>query len=434
MRAVLYVFLLLGVALLGAARAAEMATASVEVGKAEQITFETFLAEVLANNLDYAAERYNVSIAETLQVAARVFPNPQLEFSGERDVTYHGSERMPGARGIGITQTFELGGKRKARMRVADFTARAAAATLDEFLRNLRLDAANAFATTLLAQQSYEQKRRSAAALNDLLVASEQRLRVGDIGEIDVTQTRIEALQVKNELLAGEADARAAQIELTSFLGRDRAGAALFAVGMLQQPVRRYELEKLLTQMLAERADLVALRHARDAAEAEISLAKAGRVPDVDVGVGITRSSASFNTIAPSPEFDAVGITFAVPIPLFDRNRAQIDSARLHYRQLERTLEAAEQRADADLRSAHERYQLATERAAQFQAEALKGADQVLEAKRYSYQRGQTTLLDFLEAQRAASEIHLSYYEALADQAAALIDLQRAAGLWEIGF
>lgn len=400
----------------------------------EEITFLRFLGEVLVNNLDYAAERYDVSIAEAERAAAGVFPNPQLEIGDARDVTHHGAERMPEVRSIGITQTFELGGKRKARQRVAELNVRASAATLDEFLRNLRLDAATAFAEALATQHAYDEKRRSAAILNDVLAVSEQRLRVGDVSEVDVAQIRIEALQLRNEALASEADAHAARIALTSFLGRERADATLLAVGSLQQPSKIYDLRQLVAQMLADRADLMALRHARDAAGAEISLAKASRFPDLDIGVGMTRNGESTNSIAPSPEFDAVGISFALPIPLFNRNRAEISAASLRFHQAERVLDAAEQKAQVDLRGAYERHRLATERAAQFPGRALQDADQVLEAKRYSYQRGQTTLLDFLEAQRSSSEVHLSYYETLADQAAALIELERAAGLWDIGF
>jgi cobalt-zinc-cadmium efflux system outer membrane protein len=341
---------------------------------------------------------------------------------------------MPEIKSIGLTQTFELGGKREARGRVADFNVRAAAATLDEFLRNLRLDAAVAFAQTLAAQQVYEQKRRSAAILDDLLAANEQRLRVGDIGEVDVLQTRVEARQSRSEALASEADVRAMRIALTNFLGRDRAGASLVAIGRLEQPPRDYDPQRLRVQMLANRSDLAALRHARDSAAAAIELARAGRYPDLNVGIGVTRSERSFNSVAPSPKFDALGVTFALPIPLFNRNRAEISIASLRFGQAERMLEAAEQNAEVDLLGAYQRNRIAADRVAQFLAGALEDANQVLQAKRYSYERGQTTLLDLLEAQRSSNEVHLSYYEALSERAAALIALERAAGLWDIAF
>jgi cobalt-zinc-cadmium efflux system outer membrane protein len=63
------------------------------------------------------------------------------------------------------------------------------------------------------------------------------------------------------------------------------------------------------------------------------------------------------------------------------------------------------------------------ERVQKFQGELLKGADDVLTAKRFSYEHGQTTLLDLLDAQRADNDIHQSYNDALADAAKALIEL-----------
>ena len=58
------------------------------------LSFKAYLAEVAASNLDYAAARYNVSIAAAQLVAARVFPNPTLNGgTSGRDVTHHGELR-----------------------------------------------------------------------------------------------------------------------------------------------------------------------------------------------------------------------------------------------------------------------------------------------------------------------------------------------------
>jgi cobalt-zinc-cadmium efflux system outer membrane protein len=58
----------------------------------------------------------------------------------------------------------------------------------------------------------------------------------------------------------------------------------------------------------------------------------------------------------------------------------------------------------------------------------LKSADELLEAKRFSYQRGAAMLLELLEAQRAANETPQDYEQALADGAKAKIEFERAAG------
>lgn len=399
-----------------------------------ELTYAAFLNEAVAANLNYAAQRYNMPIAQAAVAAARVFPNPTLDLSGGRDVTHSGDERMPSTAGFGITQTFELGGKRAARVLVADRNLRAASATLDSFLHNLRADASAAFVDGLALRQSLEQKRRTARSLDDLVAANEQRLRVGDVGEVDVTQSRVEALQFQSDLLHAEADTRVALIALSGFLGRDRARIVIVPVGKLELPRRAFDLDQLLASALTNRADLLALRHARAAAKAGVRLAKTSRVPDVDVGVGVIHSTASQNSIAPAPSFNSVGISFSFPLPLWNRHTAEINAARFTAEQAEKTLQAAEQKAEIDVRQALVRYQLAQERVTRFQSDTLAGADKVLAAKRFSYQRGQTTLLDLLAAQRAANEVYLAYYDALMDAAKALIEVERAAQLWDVSF
>src|SRR5262249_605208 len=124
-----------------------------------EITFDQFLNEVAKENLDYSAQRYNVSIAEAAVAAAKVFPNPTLNLGGARDVTQSGDQRLPSTAGAAVTQTLELGGKRKYRILSARQSYAAAAATLDGFLRNLKLDAAGGFADALALARNAEQKR-----------------------------------------------------------------------------------------------------------------------------------------------------------------------------------------------------------------------------------------------------------------------------------
>jgi cobalt-zinc-cadmium efflux system outer membrane protein len=58
----------------------------------------------------------------------------------------------------------------------------------------------------------------------------------------------------------------------------------------------------------------------------------------------------------------------------------------------------------------------------------------VLEAKLYSYRRGQLSLLEVLNAQRAENNIYLAHYDTLAEYAKALVSLEQAAGIWDLSF
>lgn len=399
-----------------------------------EITFDEFLNEVVAANLDYAAQRYNVSIAEAAVAAAREFPNPTAQLNGARDVTHGGNQRLPTTYGASLTQTIELGGKRKYRIMGARQNYAAAAATLDDFLRNLKLDAAAAFADALALSRNAEQKHQSSEFLSRLTETQNERFRAGDISRAEMLQTQVEEQQFQNEFLSAQADAENAAIGLNGFLGRDRAGTVLIPKGNLEMPARDFDLSSLVATALKNRPDLVALRRTRDAAQSNISLEKANRIPSVDVGGGWTHATISHNDIAPSPDVDDIGLTLSFPLPLWNRNRAAITSARFSAEQAQKQVEAAELKAEVQIRQAFSAYNSAVERLHHYQNGILKDAEAVLEARRFSYQHGQATLLELLDAERTDTEVRSSYNDALNDHAKALIDLERAAQLWEIEF
>jgi cobalt-zinc-cadmium efflux system outer membrane protein len=247
-------------------------------------------------------------------------------------------------------------------------------------------------------------------------------------------QVRVEEQQFLNDLLTAQADAEKASIALSSFLGANTAGTRLIARGNLDQPARELDVPKLMADALRDRPDLVALRRTRDAALSKVREERANRIPNLDVGAGWTHSTSSQNSIAPSPEFDSINLSLSLPIPLWNRNHAAIASARFTAEQAQTQLEAAELKAQIQIRQADCAYRSALERVHHYQSGILKDADAVLEAKRFSYQKGQSSLLELLEAQRTDNEVRSSYNDALADQAKALIELERSAHIWEIQF
>jgi cobalt-zinc-cadmium efflux system outer membrane protein len=410
-----------------------------------EISFEGFLDEVAQANLDYAAQRYNVAIAKAALAIAREFPNPILNLGGAKDVR-NWDRSLPDQNGrlvsqsvseplsVGIVQPIEYFSKRKWRVQVADHAYRAAAATLEDFLRNLKLDASAAFAEALATQRTLEQQRKAADYLGQLVLAQQRRFQSGDISETDFTQSRVEELQFQEGLLNAQNDAQVAQLALHNFLGRSPAQTTFILRGNLELEPRSFDLPQLLVNALQERTDLAALRHARDGAQSAIRLAGASRVPDVNLGLNYIYTSGSDNFASTAQPDSMVGLSLSFPLPLWNRQSAEIQSARLAAQRAQTTLESAELKAEVQVRQAVGTYQLMTDRVQKFRSELLTGADGVLAAKRFGYEHGQATLLDLLEAQRTANSIRQAYNDALADAAKALIELERAAQLWDVSF
>jgi len=403
------------------------------------LSADAFLSEVVSSNLDYAAERYAVDIALAEAAEARLLPNPTLELSADRDRTFRRKrvvdesgvmlpQRMPQARSIGLTQTLELGGKRKWRSRAAAAGANAAESALADFLLQLKRDASEAFIEALAAQQSVAQKREEAETIERFAAAQRLRAQLGDVAEVEALEAESEALQVRGELAQAEAELWAVSAALGSFIGPTGPSMRIMPLGDLHDwlPPRggeSLELESLVSAALATRPDLAALRHACEQARGELRLARAGRIPDVDAGVAYTRNSASDNLDAPSPRFDQVELSVSLPLPVWNRQKHNVRRARAAVQQAERRLAAAEQKAEVGVRVAFARYEAAREQVGVYEGERLRSAEAVLEARRYSYERGESSLLEFLEARRAFSEVRERYAELLTEAARANVTL-----------
>jgi len=231
-----------------------------------------------------------------------------------------------------------------------------------------------------------------------------------------------------------ENDAQTARLALSTFLGRDRGQTTFILRGNLEFEPPTRDLTQMIAQALQHRPDLVALRHVRDSAQSGVRLAKASRAPDVDVGLNYTYTTASENDLAPAPHDSMLGLSLSFPLPLWSRNRAEIQTAQFTTAQAEKTLQSAELKAEVQVRQAFAACLLMHDRAKEFQKELLKGADEVLAAKRFSYEHGNATLNDLLLAQSADNDVHQAYNVARADADKATLELARATGRWNAKF
>ncbi len=398
------------------------------------IKLEDFLAKVAASNLNYASQRYNVTIAETVVAAAKLFQNPLLQFSNAKDQTHNKSQALAGFYQTSISQTFEMGGKRTKRWIVARKNYAATSATLQSFLQNLRLDASAAYADAIALGKVASQFQRTATLLRELLQAQEERQKAGDISDVDLLQTRVEVRQFEAELLNAQAQATNAELALNSFLGPQFSGTHWYPVGTLDVTPQSTELFKLLSSAIRNRPDLLAMRHMRDAAVANINLEKAKRIPDLTAGVLWMQNTPSYNDVSPQPLYNAFGVMLSVPLPIWNRNKTGIAASEAQASQAQLLLDDAEVKAGVAVRQTLSLYDIARDRVALYQGGVLKDVDSALEKRVLSYKRGGSSLLELLDAQRKANEVWISFYNAQIDHARAVIELHRAAGIWIVHF
>jgi cobalt-zinc-cadmium efflux system outer membrane protein len=406
------------------------AAAATQTAEAQPITFDEFLARVAANNLDLAAQRYNITIAQAQVVAAKVSPNPVLATTFATDISHRDQATTWSE---ALTEEIEVAGRRKFRVTAAQKNLLAVSATVDDFFRQLQGTAATAFATALAGQMTVEEKRRAYEALDKLAKANEKRLSEGDIGEVDANQAKLEAKQAEGDLVAAQSTQSANLFALIQLMGKKNAPVRSPA-GSLVFRERDFSLQSILSVALQNRPDVRAARFTFESAQASAKLAKANRIPDPTIGLGFTETGRITNHIDPAPSYNDLNLSVSIPLPLFNSYRGEYQAALATAAQAQVTLQSTELKAEVDVRTNFDRYRLARQQLAKYQGNAIELARKVFEAKLTSYRLGAATLLDVLQAAKDETDVRLDYIAALTERANALVALEQSAGFWDIKF
>jgi cobalt-zinc-cadmium efflux system outer membrane protein len=393
----------------------------------ETLTIEQALAEALEKNLDLLAERVNISIAEARLITARLRPNPVVSAGGDHlDLLGTGFNEInaagPAEFNLRTDFTIERGGKRSSRIAVAQHALGVAELAFLNAVRGLRFEVQSAFVEALLARHRVELARQNLEAWNRIVEVNEVRWRAGDVAEVELIRSRVAALQQANALRRAELDLRTVLIRLQTLMGRSRPTPDFGVAGELRRDHPVAPLEEWRRAALQNRPDLLALRRAGQRAAAELQLELARSKPDVTLGSEYRRQQGLAGT------GNMLGFFVEIPLPVFDRNQGEIARARQELRQTELRVRALEASILAEVESAYRQYQASRESLEQIETAMLTQAREVRDITEYSYRRGEASLLEFLDAQRAFNETMQAYYEARADYARSLYFLESAAG------
>lgn len=395
----------------------------------EPITFNEYLNAVKNKNLGFAAQKYNVSMAEASILTAGIFPDPQIEIETSNNGV---SKDMGYTMGGAVSWTLELGGKRKARIETAKNEAEYSKLQLQDYLRNLLADATLGYIEALKTKALLNVQKESYQSMLRLAKSDSIRYKLGDISKVTSQQSRLEASSLLNEVYQLEGTQQQSITALSDFTGSDSTGKEV--TGDLSAFNRNFTLNDLITHAFNQRADLLASRQNINTAASRVKLEKANRVIDLGLSAGAGHNTIANNEIAPSPAVNTVKLGISVPLKFSNRRNADLKIAEMGYSQAEAEYRQIENSIRTEITQAYQQYTSAQKQLQQFDNGMLKEAESILKGITYSYQRGESSILEVLNAQRTYNELRQNYFQLLAENAAALTELERKAGIWDIDF
>ncbi|ASK29241.1 transporter [Chryseobacterium sp. T16E-39] len=396
------------------------------------IDYATYINLVGKNNLAYSAEKFNVNIADAAIQTARIFPDPQLGF-GWFD---NGQKRMKLGYGFNseVSWTLEMGGKRKARIEVARNQAQLSRLLLDDYFRNLRADATLAYLAAIQNRIVLDVESNSYLQMKKLAESDSIRFKLGVITQVDARQSKLEAGTMLNDVFSAEADWKTSLANLSLLSGKTKNDSLLYPKGDFSGFERQFSLQDLVIEAQNNRADLKAALQSKHVSQSLLKQAKADRAIDLGLSFGVNNAAYVRNTIAPTPGMTTVNAGISIPLKFSNNRSGDLRAAQYGTLQAETTYKQTELQIQTEVTQAYFTYIAAQKQADQFKSGLLTEAQAILEGKIYSYKRGQSSLLEVLNAQRTYNDVQHDYYNALYSYAVSLVELERAAGIWDINF
>ncbi|STC92871.1 Cation efflux system protein CzcC [Chryseobacterium carnipullorum] len=326
----------------------------------------------------------------------------------------------------------ELGQKRKARIETAKNQAEYSKLQLQDFLRNLIADASVGYIEALKTKALVDIQKDSYLSMHQLATSDSIRYRLGAISQVTSRQSKLEASSLLNDLYKAESISRQSFSALFIFLGTDQQEKEIS--GNLKAFNRDFNSEDLILEAVNTRSDLLASKQNIHTAASLIKLEKANRIIDLGLSVGAEHSTWATNEIAPSPAVNAIKLGASIPLKFSNRRNADLKIAEIGRKQAETEYKQIENSIRTEVMQAYYQYQATQKQLKQFDNGMLSEAKSILDGIIYSYQRGESSILEVLNAQRTYNDIRQRYIETLADNAVALIELERKTGIWDIDF
>jgi cobalt-zinc-cadmium efflux system outer membrane protein len=391
------------------------------------ITIDQAIREAVDHNLGLVAERLNVPLAQARLISARLRPNPVLTIGGDYlDILGTGFNRLnnagPSEASIRTDFVLERGKKRESRTDVAELSKSVAELGVLNALRGVILDVQNAFVDVLLAKESLALAQDNLKALNAIVEVNTNRVRAGDLAQVELVRSRLAALQFQNAAKQAEFRLHSTRHRLELLMGRKDFVHGFTVEGEMRKDSELIDIHPLREVAQKLRPDLQAIQQdqARSAADLRLQIAQ-GKV-DYTVGAVYHRQQS------PTGTGNSMGFYLSMPIPVFNRNQGEIERARLEQQQLAARINALKASIAAEVETSYEQYSTARTMVGSLEKEMLQQAREVRNTTEYSYRRGEASLIEFLDAQRAYNDTIQSYNEARADYARSLYQIDSITG------
>ena len=384
----------------------------------QSITLSDAVSIFLNKNFQLIAARYDIDTAEAEKLTARLRPNPDVSvgFSG-LPLNLSGNLLTEQQYSYSIAQIFELGGKRSKRIDVANANSDVARAQFEMTVWQLTNDLKKKFFTVILNQSLLNLAEENEKTFAETVRHTEELVKAGELAGLDLTRLEVEKLTFDTDLANAQRAYEVALRDLRVTLGGDSRAMEINPMGTLDPQGYDFQFADLRDKALAARPDLKAAKLAERAADASIRLQDAQKIPDVNLGAGITQVPGGGSNYT-----FGVGVS----LPIHDRNQGERARARIEREKALNQEALITNQIIGDVDKAFVAFQMEKRRVDLYRTGVLTKVTDIQNLTEYSLKAGESSILDLLDAIRTRRDTLAAFYQALFDYQSALLDLELA--------
>ena len=394
------------------------------------MTADEAVAYALAHNADLLAASKEVDAARALVKQATLRANPMIDI--ERKEQLNGSDNQTM---VGATLPLELGGRRSARILVAQRELEMRERLVTDRERLLSAEVKMKFGQALgeMLKLAFTENLLTTTDRGYRLVTA--RVTEGRTAPLEQNMVLVEVNRIKSVRETEEGKVQIALLELRNLIGM-MPEEPLRLRGDLNPVVEALPSVVVVTQVaLNQRPDVQAARAAETLAAAQIEQARSEGHFDASLSTKYELMNSGF----PQKGFDDTGavvpingrlhsltVGVNVYLPVRNRNQGAVEAAVAEKEAATRRREFAELTVKREIAASFARYEQSMKAAEIYRVGVRDQANANLEIVRQTYELGSKTLLDFIAEQRRFIEVETSFIDSLLETYLARVDIERA--------
>ena len=382
------------------------------------VTLEEAVEIFLRQNLALVASRYDIETADAEKLTARLRPNPQLTVGlSDLPLNLSGPVIKEQTYSYGISRTIELGGKRSKRIDTANANSDLARGQFQMVVWQLTNDLKRKFYTVVLDQSLLNLARENEATFAEIVKHTAELMNAGEISGLDLERVEVEKLKFDTDLANSERDYEVALRDLRFALGGDYRLLDIDVTGTIDYEPHQFSRSELVDLALAARPDLKAAHLSERAADANIRLQDAQRIPDLTVGGGVDQVPAGTSTYT-----FGVGIT----LPVSDRNQGERAKALIEKKKAQNQEQFITNQVLSDVDKALVAFEMQKRRVDLYRTGVITKVNDIQNMTQTALRAGEASTLDLLDAIRTRRDTLAGFYQTLFDYQMSLLDLELA--------